>query len=52
VWKDERNGNIDIYAQRIDASDVPLWAVDGVPVCTAAGDQISNHSDVEEMVKN
>ena len=40
VWEDERNGDKDIYAQKIDnATGVALWAPDGVPVCTAANDQ-------------
>jgi hypothetical protein len=44
VWQDNRNGstitNYDIYAQRVDATDGHgLWTADGVPVCTASGDQ-------------
>ena len=40
VFEDERNGNKDIYAQKIDnATGVALWAPDGVPVCTAAYEQ-------------
>ncbi|MCX5754269.1 MAG: hypothetical protein NTW97_11640, partial [Candidatus Krumholzibacteria bacterium] len=39
TWMDERTGGkTDIYAQRVDASGVPQWTADGVPVCTAAGD--------------
>jgi len=40
VWVDERSGDTDIYAQRIDDSGASLWAADGVPVCTATGDQV------------
>ena len=40
AWEDERNGNTDIYAQRIDGSGGMLWAADGLPVCIAANDQI------------
>ena len=40
AWEDERNGNTDIYAQRIDGSGSVLWAADGMPVCTATGDQV------------
>jgi hypothetical protein len=29
----------DIYAQRVNANGVPQWTPDGVPICTAAGDQ-------------
>jgi FlgD Ig-like domain len=35
VWEDYRNGDYDIYAQRIDVTGNPVWTVDGVPVCTA-----------------
>lgn len=41
TWRDNRNGNNDIYAQRINASGTAQWAADGVPLCTAAGDQMS-----------
>jgi len=46
TWWDLRNGNSDIYAQRIDASGTPQWitydynnlpTTDGVPVCTIVG---------------
>lgn len=39
VWTDLRNGNYDVFAQRINSAGNPLWALDGVPVCTAAGQQ-------------
>ena len=40
AWVDHRSGGYThIYAQRVDASGTPLWAEDGVAVCTAAGDQ-------------
>jgi|CXWL01.1.fsa_nt_gi hypothetical protein len=42
AWQDSRNGgwqNFDIYARRIDAGGTPLWANDGVPVCTVIGRQ-------------
>lgn len=38
-WQDARNGEYDVYAQRIDAGGSLRWAAAGVPVCTAAGDQ-------------
>jgi hypothetical protein len=34
AWMDYRNGNEDIYAQRIDGTGVLQWTTDGVPVCT------------------
>jgi hypothetical protein len=39
VWSDNRNGDWDLYAQRIDAFGAMHWAVDGVPVCTASKGQ-------------
>ncbi len=39
VWEDWRNGNQDIYAQRIDSTGKPLWKTDGVPVYMGDGDQ-------------
>lgn len=38
-WVDFRNGNYDIYAQRISSAGVPAWGPDGVAVCTATGFQ-------------
>jgi hypothetical protein len=39
VWVDYRNGNQDIYAQRLDRNGAELWATGGVPVCTEENDQ-------------
>jgi hypothetical protein len=39
VWSDVRDGEADIYAQRIDATGAAQWFADGIPICTAAGDQ-------------
>lgn len=41
VWEDYRSGSGDIYAQRIDSTGVVRWTTDGVPVSTAAGNQLS-----------
>lgn len=39
-WIDQRNGiDYDIYAQRVDSMSTVLWANNGVPVVTAAGNQ-------------
>ncbi|MCG3110892.1 MAG: IPT/TIG domain-containing protein [Candidatus Manganitrophus sp. SB1] len=35
TWQDDRDGNLDIYAQRINRDGVVQWAVDGIAV--AAG---------------
>ncbi|MDD1749680.1 MAG: hypothetical protein LUO89_07370, partial [Methanothrix sp.] len=40
TWWDTRNSSYDIYAQRINSSGVAQWTADGVPVCTAAGNQV------------
>ncbi len=34
VWLDNRDGEKDIYAQRIDADGDTLWPALGVPICT------------------
>jgi hypothetical protein len=43
VWQDDRNAqqvsNLDIYAQRVSGSGVPLWTPNGLGVCVATGDQ-------------
>ena len=39
TWLDERQGNLDIYAQRIDSTGSRLWGNTGLPVCTAMNDQ-------------
>jgi hypothetical protein len=39
MWTDSRNGNLDIYAQKIDASGNLLWQPDGVAICTTAHSQ-------------
>ena len=39
IWTDTRNGNEDIFAQRVDSTGAALWSVDGVAVCAASGVQ-------------
>jgi hypothetical protein len=39
AWWDSRNGNKDIYAQRVNASGVVQWATDGIAICSAALEQ-------------
>jgi predicted lipoprotein with Yx(FWY)xxD motif len=40
VWTDKRSGSTDIYAQHLDISGAVGWAVDGIPVCRAPGNQM------------
>jgi hypothetical protein len=37
-WQDNRNGNNDIYAQRINELGIAQWTTDGVSVCILGGD--------------
>ncbi|MCO6446367.1 MAG: hypothetical protein J5I67_01875, partial [Ignavibacterium album] len=39
VWQDNRTGNADIYAQRIDNNGISQWTADGIPICTAINQQ-------------
>ncbi len=38
-WVDARNGDNDIFAQRIDANGNLLWANNGVSICSIVGNQ-------------
>ncbi len=38
-WREERAGNLDIYAQRVNAAGNVLWTVDGVPACQQVNSQ-------------
>jgi hypothetical protein len=40
-WQDARDGDPDIYAQRVSAAGAALWGQDGVPVCTAPDEQLT-----------
>jgi hypothetical protein len=40
AWQDNRTGStFDVYAQRLSGAGAPLWAANGLAVCTAANDQ-------------
>ena len=41
AWADNYSGAWDIFAQRVSATGKPLWATDGIALCTAAGNQLS-----------
>ncbi|NKE71961.1 IPT/TIG domain-containing protein [Candidatus Manganitrophus noduliformans] len=40
AWQDDRNGKIDVYAQRVDANGAVQWAAGGVAVSNAAANKI------------
>jgi hypothetical protein len=40
VWQDARSTNYDVYAQRMSGVGSALWTANGVPVCTAANNQL------------
>jgi len=44
IWDDERNGNSDIYAQRLNSLGLPLWSENGIPIITAVSDQNIMHA--------
>ncbi len=39
AWRDERDGNWDVYVQRVDSSGVVQWAANGAAICTSTGTQ-------------
>jgi hypothetical protein len=39
TWADFRNTNYDVYAQRVSASGMVQWGIDGVAVCVTTGTQ-------------
>ena len=47
AWRDERGGNMDIYAQRLDALGNTYWATDGIAICDYMRDQY-----VEDIVED
>jgi hypothetical protein len=40
TWQDYRNGNADIYSQKLNISGSAIWAKDGIPVCTSSTNQL------------
>ncbi len=41
VWSDNRNGNLDLYAQRVDSLGALAWTSGGIPLVQAANNQHS-----------
>jgi hypothetical protein len=40
TWGDDRNGDFDIYAQRVDSSGITKWTTNGMVICGAVDDQL------------
>jgi hypothetical protein len=40
TWGDSRAVDYDLYAQRLNAAGIPQWTPNGIPVCTAANQQL------------
>jgi len=40
VWQDSRNGNWDIFIQRISSNGVPLWEKNGLLICNTSKEQV------------
>lgn len=40
VWADHRNGEYDIYGQRVDGNGLPQWTFDGIPIGSGSGDDM------------
>lgn len=43
TWQDSRSGNLDIYAQRIDAGGAVQWTANGVVMCDDLRGQFAPH---------
>jgi len=39
VWEDNRHASGDLYAQRVDPNGIAQWAANGLPLCSAPGNQ-------------
>lgn len=41
VWKDDRDGNEDIYAQKLNLAGVRQWSINGLPICQSPFSQVN-----------
>ena len=41
AWSDLRNGNHDVYAQRVSYAGVAQWTANGVPLCANPSEQLN-----------
>jgi len=47
VWQDSRNGELDLFAQRLNINGLPLWQSNGIAVCDAESAQyITNFGSI------
>jgi len=49
-WSDSRYGSMDIFAQRVDAQGSIAWPADGLRICGASGDQMSNNYSYKNAI--
>jgi hypothetical protein len=49
TWSDDRSGNMDIYAQRLDPSGNILWGLNGTVVCNESSNQGNSKITVDEL---
>lgn len=47
VWQDTRNATSNIYAQRLDATGMPLWTLNGIRVSTPRG---TNATQIDPII--
>lgn len=52
AWVDDRNGNFDIYAQKINSTGVIQWSKNGVIICNAIKDQNLNTQDRKSIISD
>ncbi|OLS16054.1 MAG: 5'-nucleotidase [Promethearchaeota archaeon CR_4] len=41
TWEDYRDGNSDVYAQRVNTTGAIQWSANGITICNATGNQYS-----------
>lgn len=49
TWKDNRNGNYDIYAQKISPNGLTQWTNNGLAVCINNNDQLNPNIAIDNL---